>query len=214
MTVLARLGHYLDKPVLDEASRRFATYLKDSASLSPDLRAVVYGLVAQEAEEPTYETLWGLEQKSVLQEEQVRLLVALTRTRRESLLRETLARALSDAVRFQDAPIVIRGVATSRPSVGRDLAWTFIKTNWDELYRRYSPSGFLIRGLAAVPETFASADRAREIEAFFKGHPSPGVRRTVKQVMEKIRVNAAWLRRNDKDLASWFREHAARTGRP
>ena len=214
MTVLARLGHYLDKPVLDEASRRFATYLKDSASLSPDLRAVVYGLVAQEAEEPTYETLWGLEQKSVLQEEQVRLLVALTRTRRESLLRETLARALSDAVRFQDVPIVIRGVATSRPSVGRDLAWTFIKTNWDELYRRYSPSGFLIRGLAAVPETFASADRAREIEAFFKGHPSPGVRRTVKQVMEKIRVNAAWLRRNDKDLASWFREHAARTGRP
>jgi len=213
MTVLARLGHYLDKPVLDEAGKRFASYLKDSASLSPDLRAVVYGLAAQEAGEATYETLWGLEQKSVLQEEQVRLLIALTRPRRESLLRETLARALSDAVRFQDAPIVIRGVATSRPSLGRDLAWAFIKENWDELYRRYSPSGFLIRGLAAVPETFARADRAREIEAFFKGHPSPGVRRTVKQVMEKIRVNAAWLRRNDKDLASWFREQAARTGR-
>jgi len=214
MTVLARLGHYLDKPVLDEAGKRFASYLQDSASLPPDLRAVVYGLAAQEADEATYETLWQLEQKSALQEEQVRLLIALTRPRRESLLRETLARALSDAVRFQDAPIVIRGVATSRPSVGRDLAWAFIKANWDELYRRYSPSGFLIRGLAAVPETFAGTDRARDIEAFFKAHPSPGVRRTVKQVMEKIRVNAAWLRRNDKDLATWFREHAARTGRP
>src|SRR6266702_3411970 len=213
MTVLARLGHYLEEPVLDEASRHFATSLKDSSSLSPDLRAVVYGLAAQEADEATYETLWQLEQKSALQEEQVRLLIALTRPRRESLLRETLARALSDAVRFQDAPIVIRGVATSRPSVGRDLAWAFIKANWDELYRRYSPSGFLIRGLAAVPETFAGTDRARDIEAFFKAHPSPGVRRTVKQVMEKIRVNAAWLRRNDKDLATWFREHSARTGR-
>ena len=213
MTVLSRLGHYLDRPVLDEASRRFADSLKDPASLPPDLRSVVYGLVAQEADEATYETLWGLEQKSALQEEQVRLLLALTRPRGESLLRETLARALSDAVRFQDAPIVIRGVATSRPSVGRDLAWTFIKANWDELYRRYSPSGFLIRGLAAVPETFASANRAREIEAFFKSHPSPGVRRTVKQVMEKIRVNAAWLRRNDKALAAWFRGHEPSTAR-
>src|SRR6266566_2957835 len=32
MTVLARLGHYLDKPVLDEAASRFASYLKENDS--------------------------------------------------------------------------------------------------------------------------------------------------------------------------------------
>jgi len=35
----------------------------------------------------------------------------------------------------------------------------------------------------------------------------------VKQVMEKIRVNAAWLRRNDKALAAWFRGHEPSTAR-
>lgn len=203
-TVLSRLGHYLDHTSLDEASKRFQRYLEDPASLHPDLRAVVYGLVAQEADEATYETLWDLERKAALQEEKVRLLAALTKPRNDRLLRETLVRSLSEEVRSQDAVLAITGVATSRPSLGTGLAWSFIKDNWDELYQRYAPSGFLIRRLAQIPEAFTTPDRARDFEAFFKAHRAPEVRRTVKQSLEKIRVNAAWLKRNGEDLAAWF----------
>ena len=204
-TVLSRLGHHGDPKVLLEAQIRFRRYQKDPASLHPNLRGVVYGLVAQEADRSTYETLWELQRKAVLNEEKVRLLVALTKTKRKELLQETLDRSLTDEVRSQDAVPVITGVAIAWPGVGRDLAWSFVQKNWDELYRRYSPSGFLIRRLVQVHEAFTDLGRAREIERFFRAHPAREVQRTVKQVSEKIRVNAKWLARNGRDLARRFR---------
>ncbi len=203
-TVLSRLGHHTDRPVLDEAAKRFAHYLKDPASLRPDLRGVVYALVAQEADEATYETLWELERKASLQEEQVRLLIALTQPRNEHLLQETLRRSLTDAVRSQDAVVVIANIAASRPSLGRDPAWAFVKKNWDELYRRYAPSGFLIRRLVAIAQAYTTPEAAKDVERFFRAREAPEVHRTVQQTVEKIRVNAAWRKRNGKELARWF----------
>jgi len=164
----------------------------------------VYGLVAEEADEATYETLWDLERKAVLQEEQVRLLVALTRPRDKQLLQETLRRSLTDAVRSQDAVIVITNVATARPSLGRDLAWSFVKKNWDELYRRYAPSGFLIRRLVEIAQAFSTPEAAKDVESFFRAREAPEVHRVAQQAAEKIRVNAAWRNRNGKELARWF----------
>src|SRR2546421_771860 len=203
-SVLGRLGHHSFRPVLDEAAKRFARYLRDPASLHPDVRGVVYALVGQEADEATYETLWDLERKAALQEEQVRLLVALTQPRDEGLLRETLRRSLTDAVRSQDAVVVITSVAMSRPSVGRDLAWNFVKENWDELYRRYAESGFLIRRLVQIAQAFTTPQAAKDVDRFFRARAAPEVNRAVQQATEKIRVNAAWRKRNGKELDRWF----------
>ena len=208
-TVLYALGHHEDRGSLEEAARRFARYLKDPSTLHPDLRGLVYALVAQEADESTYETLWELERKAALQEEQVRLLVALSQPRDKSLLQETLRRSLTDAVRSQDAVIVITNVAGIRPRVGLDMAWSFVKDNWDELYRRYAESGFLIRRLVHIAEEFTTADAAKDVERFFRTREAPEVRRAVQQAIEKIRVNAAWRKRNAKELALWF---ASRSG--
>ena len=203
-TVLGRLGHYEDRGVLAEASKRFTRSLKDPASLHPDLRALVYALVAQAADPSTYETLWDLEQKAALQEEKVRLLLALTKTRDAGLLQETLRRSLTDAVRSQDAVLVITNVATSRPSLGRDLAWSFVKKNWDELYRRYAESGFLIRRLVEIAQAFTTPEAAKDVQRFFGAREAPEVHRMVQQTVEKIRVNAAWRKKNGKALARWF----------
>ncbi len=203
-TILSRLGHHSYRPVLAEAGRRFARYLKDPATLHPDLRGVVYNLVGQQADQATYETLWELQRKAALQEEQVRLLMALSNPRDERLLQETLRRSLTDAVRSQDAVLVITSVAASRPSVGRDLAWSFVKDNWDELYRRYAESGFLIRRLVQIAQEFTTPEAVKDVERFFRGREAPEVRRAVQQAIEKIRVNAAWLKSNGKALERWF----------
>jgi len=207
-TVLYTLGHHEDRQALDEASKRFVGYLKDPSTLAPNLRGVVYNLVAQQADRPTYDTLWDLERKASLQEEQVRLLLALTQPRDPRLLQETLRRSLTDAVRSQDAVIVITNAATVRPSIGLDLAWSFVKDNWDELYRRYAESGFLIRRLVQIAEEFTTLDMAKDVERFFRARKAPEVRRAVQQTVEKIRVNAAWRKRNGKDLARWFAGHS------
>ncbi|MEE9601018.1 MAG: ERAP1-like C-terminal domain-containing protein, partial [Thermoplasmata archaeon] len=202
-TVLGCLGSYEDSQTIREAVARFEAYLEDRASLHPDLRDVVLNLTGQEGDRSVYDTLWELEREATLNEEKVRLLMALTRPKREELLRETLERSLSEEVRSQDTVFVVAGVASNRH--GRESAWEFIKDNWAEFDRRYGRGGLDgLTYLVSVTGAFTTLERAEEVEEFFRTHPVPAARRTVQQSLERIRLNAKWLEQNRGELADWF----------
>ncbi len=201
--VLGRLGGVEDTATITEALGRFQGYLADPASLSPDLRDVVYHIAGQEGDEATYETLWRLERAADLNEEKLRLLTAVTRPKTKELLRESLDRSLQqEEVRIQDAVSMIVGVAANR--FGRDLAWDFLQENWEEFDRRYSKGGFAIGRLVGITDAFTTPQRAEEVEAFFKAHPAPPARRRIQQSLERIRLNARWLAKNREALATWL----------
>ena len=200
--VLGQYGAYGDPGTIAEAKGRFDRFLSDPASLHPDLKGVVYGLVAQEGDESTYDTLWRLEREADLHEERMRLLGALTRFQSSELLQDMLERSLSSEVRSQDSVLVIVSLAGNRH--GKDLAWEFIKENWEELDRRYGRGGFAIMRLVGVTGSFTTPERAREVEEFFNSHPAPSAERTIQQSLERIRLNATWLERNRQDIAGWL----------
>ena len=106
----AQAGNYGDQEFLDQAQERLANYLKDSSTLHPDIRGLAFSLAAQGGDEKTYDQLWGLERQADLQEEKIRLLLALARFTQPELLQETLRRALTDDVRSQDTITVITAV--------------------------------------------------------------------------------------------------------
>lgn len=43
---------------------------------------------------------------------------------------------------------------------------------------------------------YASEEMAVEVEKFFSEHSTVGVERAVQQTVERIRINAAWLKRD------------------
>ena len=90
-TVLSQAGGYGDQEFLDQGQERFAGYLRDAGSVHPDLRGLVFSLAAQGGDEDTYNKLWDLERQTDLQEEKIRLLVALSRFAQPELLLETPA---------------------------------------------------------------------------------------------------------------------------
>ena len=200
--VLGRSGVYGDPDVLKEAQSRFQRYLQASSSLHPDIRGVVYSLVAQEGDQGVYQSLWDLERQAALHEEKMRLLGALTRPKQRKLLEQTLERSMSSEVKAQDSVLVITGVAANHE--GRDMAWEFIKDNWKELDRRYGRGGFMITRLVTTTQAFTTPERAEEVERFFRDHPAPSAQRTVQQSLERIRLNVEWLKRNDRELEEWF----------
>ena len=93
-------------------------------------------------------------------------------------------------------------IASNR--IGRDLAWEFVKSNWDEFDRRYGRGGFAITNLVGFTGGFTTAERASDVEDFFKEHPTPAAARTVQQSLERIKLNVKWLERNREELAHWF----------
>ena len=201
-TVISQAGGYGDAEFLAQAQEQFAAYLKDPAGLHPDLRGVVFSLAAQAGDAETYGQLWQLYEETDLQEEKIRLALATARFTQAELLQETLRRSLTDAVRSQDTITVITAVAANLQ--GRHLAWQFVQDNWPEFDRRYGDGGFGLMRLVSICSNFVDAAKPAEVEAFFREHPAPAAERTIRQALERIRLNVKWLELNRGELAARF----------
>ncbi|MBI4312121.1 MAG: M1 family metallopeptidase [Chloroflexi bacterium] len=204
-TALGALGAFGDRDTLNEASRRFLRYLENPASLTPELRGVVYGLAAQNGDANTYESMHNLAKGEQFQEERLRLYGSLARFEQQALQTKMLELTLSDEVRSQDTVSLLTQAAMNRKG-GLRLTWDFIKDNWRELDRRYGAGGFGMMRLVSIPGGFTTPEERAEIEEFYGTHPVPSATRTVQQTLERIDLNVKWLRRNRQGLQRWFEE--------
>jgi puromycin-sensitive aminopeptidase len=200
--VLSQAGTFGNQNVISQAKAKFDEYISGHNPLHPDLRGLVYGLVAQYGNQNTYNTLWDLERKAGLHEEKIRLLGALSRFSSKDLLYDLLKQSMTDAVRSQDTVLVIGAVAGNQS--GRDLCWDFIRTNWEELDRRYGRGGFAIMRLVSITGGFTTMERYNEVESFFKDNPAQSATRTIQQCLERIRLNSALLEKNRSDIGKWL----------
>ncbi len=201
-TVLGQSGSYNDPETLSQAAGLFQRYLSDADAVPPDLRGVVFALAAQAGDRTTFDQLWELESRATLQEEKIRLLLAMARFQDTDLLNETLERALSPRVRSQDTITVVAGVAAN--PVGREPAWEFVKSNWAEFDRRYGGGGFGLMRLVSICNSFTTAERMADVENFFAEHPAPAAERTIRQALERMRLNIRWVEQNRPALNAWF----------
>ena len=201
-TVLGQSGSYQDEETLGQASDLFRQYLENPDAVHPDLRGVVFSLAAQAGDRATYDQLWDLEERTSLQEEKIRLLLATSRFQDVGLLNETLERALSSRVRSQDTITVVGSVAANPR--GRQPAWEFVKNNWAEFDRRYGGGGFGLMRLVSICSSFTTDEQRADVENFFTEHPAPAAERTIRQALERVRLNIRWLEHNRPALNDWF----------
>ena len=201
-TVLSQAGVYGDPDIIAQAQELFEAYQADSGNVRPDLRGVVFSLVAQSGDRAVYDRMWELERAAELHEEKIRFLISMARFQQKELLRETLDRSLTDDVRLQDTIFVVAAVAANNN--GRSLAWEFLKEKWDEFDRRYGGGGFGLMRLVAITNAFTTNEQRNDVEAFFEAHPTPAAERTIRQALERIALNVAWLNRNGEELGRYF----------
>ena len=201
-TVLGQSGSYNDTEMLSQAADLFQRYQWDPEAVHPDLRGVVFSLAAQAGDRTTFDQLWELEGRATLQEEKIRLLLAMSRFQDTALLNDTLQRALSPRVRSQDSITVVASVAAN-PS-GREPAWEFVKSNWAEFDRRYGGGGFGLMRLVSICNSFTTKEQMVDVENFFTENPAPAAERTIRQALERIRLNIRWLEQNRPPLNGWF----------
>ena len=201
-TVLSQAGSYNDPELMGQAAERFQKYLHDRETLLPDLRGVVFALAAQAGGKDTYDQIWDLQGETDLAEEKIRLLMSLARFQQPELLNATLEDSLSSKVRSQDSITLVAGVAANPK--GRELAWEFVKSNWGEFDRRYGGGGFGLMRLVSICGNFNTKEKADEVDSFFAEHPAPAAERTIRQALERVRLNIKWLELNRQELTTWF----------
>ena len=202
-TVLDSSGAFGNKSVLNEASERFNSAVNNPDSLAPEIKGCVYTLAARNGNSATYDTMHTMAQKQVFQEERLRLYYSLTRFPQIESIQQTLNLSLSDEVRSQDTVSLI-AQTSGNPHKGLNLTWQFMKENWQELDRRYGQGGFAMMNLVSIAGRFTTKDDKDDVESFFQKNPVPSATRTIQQVLERIDLNIAWIKYNDKALEDWL----------
>lgn len=201
--IISRMVALEDEETIREAQRRFENHVSGKSILSADLRSSVYRAVLSVGSSDTFETMLELYRKSDLHEEKNRILGALGATRDEAVLRRALEFSMGDEVRAQDTVFAIMSVTMTYK--GRLIAWEFLKENWASLVDRYEGGFLLLKFVKFTTENFVSETLADEIEEFFAKHPTPGVGRTVQQSVETVRLNVAWLKRDQASIQEFLK---------
>ena len=126
----------------------------------------------------------------------MRHLFALAEFDDADLVRRTCEFAMSDDVKTQNAPFLI-GMTMANRRHGA-AAWEFVRRNWTAANDRF-PSNTIVRMISSLRLRTEPAVVA-DVQAFFAEHPIEQAIKTMEQVLERQRVNAA-LR--DRDAAAF-----------
>ncbi|HYF44954.1 MAG TPA: ERAP1-like C-terminal domain-containing protein, partial [Acidimicrobiales bacterium] len=186
----------------DDARARAAElhrgYVKDRTSVDPALAAAAAGILADVGEAEDYEAFLARFESAADPQEEQRYLHLLADFEDPALFGRTLELTLSDAVRSQNAPYVVRRALTNRER-GPD-AWRWLTEHWDEATTRF-PSNSIARMLGGI-RALDDPTLADEVEAWLEEHPVPQGEKQLQQSRERLRVNVAYRAREAEPLAA------------
>ena len=187
----------------DPDARRRATdlhrgYLSDRSSVDPALAAAAAGILAEVGDPADYEAFLTRFLEAADPQEEQRYLYLLADFEDPGLFGRTLDLTLTDQVRSQNAPYVIRRALTNRER-GAD-AWAWVVEHWDEANARF-PSNSIARMLAGI-RAMDDGPLAEVIEGWLDDHPVPQGEKQLLQARERLRVNVAYRAREADRLES------------
>jgi puromycin-sensitive aminopeptidase len=192
---LGVLAH--DEVTIDQAR---VTLGQDLDALDPALLASAINTVAANGTMDDYERfVEGFRNASTPQEE-LRYLSALADFPDAALMQRTLDMTLTDEVRTQNAPYLLRRALTNR-DLGA-MAWTFVKDNWAEINDRF-PSNSIVRMLEGI-RSLSQPQIADDVFAFFSEQQVPQGDRVLAQHLERLQVNVALRQREGPQLGGAF----------
>jgi aminopeptidase N len=208
-SLIRALGDLGDEDILAEARRRFAGFLQNPPSLPSALRDPVTHLVGISADRASYDTLLALARKTTVTNERLRYYYAAASARDATLARATLALTLTDELPNTIVGGLIYTVASSGEQP--DLAWDFVKANFDALAIRLGPS-FRDAFIANFMTNFSDDAHAAELAHFTPAQATSGGRVMTARALETIAIAADLKARALPAIDAWIK--ARDGGRP
>ena len=164
--------------------------------VDPELLAAATTVVATYGDVNEYEAFLRGFTEAGTPQEQLRNLYALAEFDDEDLIVRTCELALSSSVKTQNAPFLLRAcIANERHGAA---AWRIVAQRWQEANTRF-PTNTIVRMVDSVKLLTDDAVVA-DVQSFFAEHPIPQAELTLRQVLERQRVNATAVRTQRNDL--------------
>ena len=187
-----------DAAVQANARDLYAASSASPGSVDPSLVAAAVSIIAATGGPEDFDVFLERFRSASTPQEELRFLTALADFDDAGSIDRLLAMAITDEVRTQNAPYLIRRALGNRNHGAR--AWTFVQENWDTINGRF-PSNSIVRLLEGI-RSLAVPEVADTVFAFFTDHEVPQGDKTLAQHLERLEVNVALRRRESARLTA------------
>jgi puromycin-sensitive aminopeptidase len=199
---LGRLGN--DPATQTRAAELYAASRKDLTAVDPNLLPALVSILAFTGDAARYDEFTERFTTASTPQEERRYLFSLAAFRQPSLLERTLSKTLDGAIRVQDAPFIVSAVMSS--VYGRDQGWSFVKTNWDQMDRRFPKQG--LRRMCGGITGLCKPELEQDVREFFQARKIDLGGKTLEQYLEQLRIAVSFRERCGQDLRRYLRSRS------
>ena len=193
-----------DERAIQQGKELFHKHIDGTKTVPADLRRAAYMAVMAADGAKALESLLRLASETDVNEEQVRVYSSLGGGAGDpNLLQRAVDFGMSAAVRYMDTWSVFSAVGAGSAK-GARVAWSTFKAQKDEMARRYKTGGPLNRIVKSAIGNFSTVDQAADVEDFFAQNPFPGAARAIRQAVEKTKLRAAWMARDQENVKKYL----------
>jgi len=190
-----------DPNVAVEARTLHLASLADPDAADPAMVSAAIDVIAATGDAHDFEDFLARSKAATTPQEQLRYLGALADFEHDALTDRLVALLLTDEIRTQDAPYLLRRALNNRTQGPR--VWAFVAERWDDLLERF-PSNSIVRFLEGI-RSLTDPDTADSVLAFFETHEVPQGDKILAQHLERLEVGVALRARDTEHLTRHLR---------
>jgi aminopeptidase N len=188
-TVIRELGSWRDQGIIDEARKRFAAFLTDRKSISPDDQGMILTIVAQYADAATFESLHAVARTAKDETELRRYYTALVAVRDPQLAQQAAQIALSTEIQPQAEALRLQLIG-ELAGEHQELSWRVFRENSERLLQPFAMDAPLLVA-QSLPDAYWSGVPTAELETWVRAHVPAEMSESVDRGMETARFHLA-----------------------
>ena len=196
--VQGRLGN--DPAIQRRATGLYGAYRSDATAVDPNVVPALVAILAHTGDAARYDEFNERFRTAATPQEERRYLFSLATFQPKALLERTLARTISGDIRTQDAPFLVSAVLGN--VYGRELAWAFVKTNWEKMDQLFPKQG--MRRICSGISNLATPELERDARAFFHSRKIDLGGKTLEQNLEQLRIIVTVRERDGRALRTYL----------
>jgi puromycin-sensitive aminopeptidase len=193
-----KLGN--DPAIQRRAAELYRAYRNDATAVDPNVIPSLVAILAHTGDATRYDEFNERFRAAATPQEERRYLFSLAAFQPKALLERTLARTISGEIRTQDAPFLVSAILGN--VYGRELAWDFVKTNWEEMDQLFPKQG--LRRMCGGIVSLATPELERDVLKFFTSRKIDLGGKTLEQYLEHLRITVTFRERNGTVLRQYL----------
>ncbi|CAF1127592.1 unnamed protein product [Rotaria sordida] len=214
--IISTACHYNLDDCVRHAQSLFQSWFNQPSnnSIEPNHRSFVYCTIIRLGSRVEFYFLLRQYRESNDPQEKARIQSALACTRDIELIRYLLEIHLDsqlNIIRRQDGLIGIRTIC--RNFIAETECWTFVRSQWRQLFKEFSESINFANLIKDVAERFNTEQQLGEFERFFE-QTTNTVSVEFQATIERIRANIQWIKKAKPNLVEWFSNRTVTIRRP